>query len=231
MADPIFWTALAAEAGAARPLGVMLDGCRWLHENSVRVRGFPTVPRPCGDFIEEGRCQEARMFCANLGFCFCWSFCFLFTVLEMDGFFLCVFLAYPELFPIFEPFKLLHACQPFGNAAWSDQEIVAYHKIIEGGGCSEYLPPKLKTFPSDEDENLYIGSTQPTYAIKEEEDKKKLDLSLHYTLQDTRFECLRLFSYQTRTTIFQHPFRAFFYSAKVESVSEVPFNLAMCPSG
>ena len=76
-------------------------------------------------------------------------------------------------------FFLTSARMSVGNAAWPNQEIVAYHKIIEGGGCSEYLPPKLKTFPSDEDENLYIGSTQPTYAIKEEEDKKRLDLSLH----------------------------------------------------
>ena len=84
MADPVFWTALASEAGAARPLGVMLDGCRWLHENSVRVRGFPTVPKPCGDFIEEGRCQEARM---------------LVQMLER-------FLVgdYPYFFPMFEPF-------------------------------------------------------------------------------------------------------------------------------
>eukprot|EP00435_Cladocopium_sp_Y103_P075215 s3_g55.t1 len=57
-ADPVFWSALAAEPGAVRPMGVMVDGCRWLHENSVRVRGFPTVPGPCGDFVEEGKCQD-----------------------------------------------------------------------------------------------------------------------------------------------------------------------------
>lgn len=106
MADPVFWTALAAEAGAARPLGVMLDGCRWLHENSVRVRGFPTVPRPCGDFIEEGRCQEARMFCANLGFCFCWSFCFLLAVFGHGWlFFFCVCVCG---LPCFFFFRFLH---------------------------------------------------------------------------------------------------------------------------
>ena len=200
MADPVFWTALAAEAGAARPLGVMLDGCRWLHENSVRVRGFPTVPRPCGDFIEEGRCQEARMFCANLGFCFCWSFCFLLAVFGHGWlfFFLCV-CVWPTLFFFFD-FCTIQTSQPVGNAAWSNQEIVAYHKIIEGGGCSEYLPPKLKTFPSDEDENLYIGSTQPTYAIKEEEDKiGTCRCTIHCKIQD--LNDLRLFSYQTRTTI------------------------------
>ena len=58
LADPVFYNALAAEAGSVRPVGVMVDGCQWLHENSVRVRGFPTVPRPCGDFVEEGRCKE-----------------------------------------------------------------------------------------------------------------------------------------------------------------------------
>jgi len=56
-ADPVFWSALAAEPGAVRPMGVMVDGCRWLHENSVRVRGFPTVPGPCNDFVEEGKCK------------------------------------------------------------------------------------------------------------------------------------------------------------------------------
>eukprot|EP00438_Fugacium_kawagutii_P035518 Skav228074 [mRNA] locus=scaffold5285:23057:29933:- [translate_table: standard] len=35
-ADPVFWSALAAEPGAVRPMGVMLDGCRWLYENSEK---------------------------------------------------------------------------------------------------------------------------------------------------------------------------------------------------
>lgn len=59
-ADPVFWSALAEGAEpAVRPMGVMVDGCRWLHENSVQVRGFPTVPGPCDDFVEEGRCKAS----------------------------------------------------------------------------------------------------------------------------------------------------------------------------
>ena len=51
----------------------------------------------------------------------------------------------------------------------ASQDIVAYHKVIEGRGCAKLpLPAKLKTFASDEDESLYIGSTQPTYAIEAE---------------------------------------------------------------
>ncbi|CAE8643960.1 unnamed protein product [Polarella glacialis] len=58
MADRSFTKALQQEAGAARPMGLMLDGCIWLHENSLRVEGVPTVPNPCQDIVEEGRCSE-----------------------------------------------------------------------------------------------------------------------------------------------------------------------------
>ncbi|CAK9047555.1 unnamed protein product [Durusdinium trenchii] len=121
LADSVFSWALAAE-GAVRPIGVMLDGCRWLHENSVRVRGFPTVPSPCEDFVQQGRCGE----------------------------------------------------------------IVAYHKVIEGRGCALKLLPegKLKLFPSDEDESLYIGSTQPTYAIEEAEQREKRTVWLERVEED-----------------------------------------------
>ncbi|CAJ1362058.1 unnamed protein product [Effrenium voratum] len=102
MADQIFWSALEAEPGAVRPLGVMLDGCKWLYENSLRVRGFPIVPSPCADLAAQGRCGE----------------------------------------------------------------VIAYHKVIEGRGCASELGGKpLRLFPSDEGESLYIGSTQPTYAM------------------------------------------------------------------
>ena len=54
-------------------------------------------------------------------------------------------------------------------ASLASQDVVAYHKVIEGRGCAKLpLPAKLKTFASDEDESLYIGSTQPTYAIEAE---------------------------------------------------------------
>ncbi len=137
--------------------------------------------------------------CANVGKVFGWWLSLFFsdvwTILGLMSF-------RPRLRPHdFENCFLTSARMSVSNAAWLNQEIVAYHKIIEGGGCSDYLPPKLKTFPSDEDENLYIGSTQPTYAIKEEEDKKRLDLSLHYTARYKDLKALRLFSYQTRTTI------------------------------
>eukprot|EP00439_Symbiodinium_sp_Y106_P046396 s2110_g5.t3 len=55
-ADQVFWTALEAEPSTVRPLGVMLDGCIWLYENSVRVAGFPTVPNPCPDMVAQHRC-------------------------------------------------------------------------------------------------------------------------------------------------------------------------------
>eukprot|EP00913_Durusdinium_trenchii_P029653 g27794.t1 len=57
LADSVFSWALAAE-GAVRPIGVMLDGCRWLHENSVRVRGFPTVPSH--DYMQQRANQQSR---------------------------------------------------------------------------------------------------------------------------------------------------------------------------
>ena len=99
MADSSFWSALADE-GAVRPVGVMLDGCRWLYENSLRVRGFPTAPNPCEDVYKEGRCGE----------------------------------------------------------------IVAFHKVIQDRGCAQNLR-HLQLHPSDEEESLYIGSTQPTYTL------------------------------------------------------------------
>ncbi|CAE8684578.1 unnamed protein product, partial [Polarella glacialis] len=74
MADQVFWRALAQEPGAVRPLGLMLDGCIWLYENSMRVPGVPTVPNPCLDTYEDGRCSEIVAYhkviegrgCANL---------------------------------------------------------------------------------------------------------------------------------------------------------------------
>ncbi|CAE7815953.1 unnamed protein product [Symbiodinium sp. CCMP2456] len=57
-ADQVFWTALEAEPSTVRPLGVMLDGCIWLYENSVRVAGFPTVPNPCPDMVAQHRCSD-----------------------------------------------------------------------------------------------------------------------------------------------------------------------------
>ena len=182
--------------------------------------GCMRIPCACGAFprclglvatlLKKDAARKLACFVQILDFVFVGHSVFCLLCLEMDGCFVCV--AYPELFPIFEPFKLLHGCQPVGNAAWSSQEIVAYHKIIEGGGCSEYLPPKLKTFPSDEDENLYIGSTQPTYAIKEEEDKKKLDLSPHYTLQDVNiWDSFHIRQEPPSSPIIlqHHPFRVF----------------------
>ena len=61
------------------------------------------------------------------------------------------------------PFRTLHVS--------CCQDIVAYHKVIEGRGCAlQKLDAKLKMFPSDEDESLYIGSTQPTYAMEAEKE-------------------------------------------------------------
>lgn len=59
MADPVFWSALQDEPGAVRPLGLMLDGCTWLYENSMRVQGFPDVHRACADLVEAGRCGSS----------------------------------------------------------------------------------------------------------------------------------------------------------------------------
>lgn len=43
---------------------------------------------------------------------------------------------------------------------------------------------KLKLFPSDEDESLYIGSTQPTYAIEEAEQREKRTVWLERVEED-----------------------------------------------
>lgn len=50
------------------------------------------------------------------------------------------------------------------------QEVVAYHKVIEGRGCAAQLPSgkRLQLVPTDEDTSLYVGSTKPTYVVAAE---------------------------------------------------------------
>lgn len=62
-ANPGFDLALREESrGVAKPVGAMVDGCLWLHENVATVRGFPKAANPCDDVAAADRCHEAQAF-------------------------------------------------------------------------------------------------------------------------------------------------------------------------